>query len=127
MNIGPSVFIKGSVTAGEDFSVAGRVEGEIRLQAGTLTLASGCSVKGEAAAPSIVVEGSVDGNVVAGKRAEVRAGAVVAGSIATASLVVAEGAQLNCRIEMPPASVKPQAAAPAAPAAVPASQPVVPA
>jgi cytoskeletal protein CcmA (bactofilin family) len=122
MNIGPSVFIKGSVTAGEDFSVAGRVEGEIRLQAGTLTLASGCTVKGEAAAPSIVVEGMVDGNVVAAKRAEVRAGAVVAGSITTATLVIAEGAQLNCRIEMPAAAPKP---AEAAPAVVPAGQPAV--
>ncbi len=125
MNIGPSVFIKGSVTAGEDFSVAGRVEGEIRLQAGTLTLATGCSVKGEAAAPSIVVEGNVDGNLVAGKRTDVRAGAVVAGSITTASLVVAEGAQLNCRIEMPAAS-KAAAPAPVTPAVVPAGQPVVP-
>lgn len=115
MNIGPSVFIKGSVTAGEDFSVAGRVEGEIRLQSGTLTLASGCSVKGEAAAPSIVVEGNVDGNVVAAKRAEVRPGAVVAGSISTASLVVAEGAQLNCRIEMPSTSPKTAPATPVAP------------
>jgi cytoskeletal protein CcmA (bactofilin family) len=119
MNIGPSVFIKGSVTAGEDFSVAGRVEGEIRLQAGTLTLASGCSVKGEAAAPSIVVEGNVDGSLLAAKRADIRAGAVVAGSIATASLVVAEGAQLNCRIEMPSASPKAAAAAPGVQAGVP--------
>jgi cytoskeletal protein CcmA (bactofilin family) len=101
MNIGASVVIKGNITSGEDLSVAGRVEGEIRLHAGTLMLAPGCHVVGDVAAPAVVVQGSVDGNLTATERVDVRQGASVAGSLTTPSLVVAEGAQLNCRVEMP--------------------------
>jgi cytoskeletal protein CcmA (bactofilin family) len=109
MNIGASVVIKGNITASEDFSVAGRVEGEIRLHAGTLTIAPGSFVIGDASAPSVAVSGSVDGSVTATQRVEVRPGASVMGSITTPSLLVAEGALLNCRIEMPKAA-QPKAA-----------------
>lgn len=125
MNIGASIVVKGTITAGEDFTVAGRVEGEVRLQAGTLLLAPGCQVTGDVAAPTVVVEGTVDGGVTGTTRVEVRPGASVAGSLTTPSLLVAEGARLNCRVEMPavtrqqngpkPAVAVPATAAPQAP------------
>jgi cytoskeletal protein CcmA (bactofilin family) len=108
MNIGASVVIKGNITAGEDFSVAGRIEGEIRLHAGTLMLAPGCHVAGDITAPAVVVGGSVDGSLTAAERVEVRPGASVAGSLTTPSLVVADGALMNCRVDMP-AAARPRA------------------
>ena len=127
MNIGASIVVKGTITAGEDFTVAGRVEGEVRLQAGTLLLAPGCQIAGDVAAPTVVVEGTVDGGVTGTTRVEVRPGASVAGNLSTPSLLVAEGARLNCRVEMPPVT-RQQAAPPAhvalpAPAATPAPVP----
>jgi cytoskeletal protein CcmA (bactofilin family) len=110
MNIGASVVIKGKITAGEDFTVTGRVEGEISLKAGTLVLEPGSRVVGEVAVPAVVVHGSLDGNLTATDRVDVRPGAsVIGGSITTPVLIVADGATLNCRVEMP-AAVRPQAA-----------------
>lgn len=104
MNIGTSVVIKGNITASEDFDIGGRVEGNIRLQAGVLTLAPGSQVIGDISAPIVVVLGSVNGNVAATERVDVRPGASVMGSLSAATLLVADGAQLNCRVEMPAAA-----------------------
>ncbi len=100
-DIGASVVIKGSVTAAENLAVAGRVEGDIRLDAGELMLAPGSQVVGDIAVPSVVVLGSVQGSLTATERVEVRAGANVSGSIAAPRLAVADGSQMNCRVEMP--------------------------
>jgi cytoskeletal protein CcmA (bactofilin family) len=121
MNIGASVAIKGTIAAGEDFSVAGRVEGEIHLSAGTLMLAPGSSVIGDASAPSVVVAGNVDGNLVATDRVDVRPGASVAGSISAPSLLVADGAELNCRIQMPKTAPSQASSQPAPVAALPSA------
>lgn len=99
--IGPSVVIKGTITSGEDLTIAGRVEGNIHLDAGELMLAPGSAVVGDLAVPSVVVHGTVQGNVVARVRVDVRPRAFVGGSLATPALVVADGAELNCRVEMP--------------------------
>jgi cytoskeletal protein CcmA (bactofilin family) len=107
INIGASVVIKGNITAAEDLAVAGRVEGDIRLDAGALTLAPGSQVVGDIGVASVVVHGSVQGNVAATERVDVRPGACVGGSIAAPTLVVADGARMNCRVEMP-SVVRPQ-------------------
>lgn len=106
--IGPSVVIKGTVTSGEDLTIAGRVEGDVHLDAGELMLAPGSAVVGDLLVPSVVVHGSVQGNVVATVRIEVRPRACVEGSLATPALAVLEGAELRCRTEMGAAS-RPQA------------------
>jgi cytoskeletal protein CcmA (bactofilin family) len=84
-----------------------RVEGEIRLHEGVLTLSPGSEVIGDVTVPSVVVHGSVEGNMKAAERVEVRPTASVKGSLAALRLAVAEGAQLNCRVEMP-ALARPQ-------------------
>ena len=119
MNIGASVVIKGNITSGEDFSVTGRVEGEICLKAGTLVLEPGSRVVGDVAVPAVVVHGSLDGNLTATERVDVRPGASVIGSITTPVLVVADGATLSCLVEMPAATrqVVPSGAATKSPAA----------
>ncbi len=119
MNIGASVVIKGNITSGEDFSVTGRVEGEICLKAGTLVLEAGSAVVGDVAVPAVVVHGSLDGNLTATERVDVRPGASVIGSITTPLLAVADGATLKCRVEMPAGrpQAAPSGAAPKSPAA----------
>jgi cytoskeletal protein CcmA (bactofilin family) len=99
--IGPSVVIKGTVTSGEDLTIAGRVEGDVLLDAGELMLAPGSAVVGDLLVPSVIVHGSFRGNVTAHVRIDVRPHASVGGSLAAPALVVAEGAELNCRVEMP--------------------------
>ena len=121
-SIGATVFIKGNITAAEDLAITGRVEGDIRLDAGELILAAGSKVTGDVTVLSVVVHGNVQGNLSATQRVVVRPGASVSGSLTAPSLIVDDGAELNCRVEMPaatkPAAAKPgtpQAAAPAPP------------
>ncbi len=112
--IGPSVVIKGGVSSGEDLTIAGRVEGDIRLDAGELMLAPGSSVVGDLAVPSVAIHGSLQGNVIARVRIDVRPRASVSGRLSTPALAVAEGAELHCRVEMPArgGTQAPQAAVP---------------
>jgi len=110
--IGPSVSIKGTITSGEDLAIAGRVEGDVHLDAGELMLAPGSQVVGDLSVPSVVVHGSVQGNVTASVRVDVRPHASVGGAVVTPALLVAEGAQLNCRVEMPATSRRHLAQAP---------------
>lgn len=112
-SIGASVFIKGNITAAEELAITGRVEGDIRLEAGDLVLAAGSHVAGDVSAPTVAVYGNVQGNVTATQRLMVRPGATMSGSITTPVLIVEDGAVMNCRVEMP-AAAKP-----------PLSQPVV--
>jgi len=98
---GASIVVKGQIAASEDFVVTGRVEGDIHLDAGVLTLAHGSHVIGEIAAPAAVVNGEVQGNVTVTERLDVRATAVVRGNLASPALVVADGAQVNGHVEMP--------------------------
>lgn len=98
---GASIVIKGEIAAAEDFVVTGRVEGNIHLDAGALTLAQGSLVEGEIAAPKVVVDGELKGNVAATERVEVRTTAVVHGNLKSPVLVLADGAHVTGRVDMP--------------------------
>ena len=101
MITGASIVIKGDIAAAEDFVVAGRVEGHIRLEAGVLTLAPGSHVVGDVVVPIAVVGGHIEGSLAATELLDVRATAVVEGDLTTPALAVADGAQVTGRIEMP--------------------------
>lgn len=98
---GRTIVIKGDISGHEDLVIAGRVEGSITLQGQKLTLAPESHVTGKVSAASVIVAGTVHGTIDAGQRLEVRNTAVVHGEIATPTLIVAEGATLKAKIEMP--------------------------
>ncbi len=98
---GASIVVKGRIAASEDFVVTGRVEGEIHLDAGVLTLAEGCEVVGEIKAPVAVVGGHLKGNVTVTERLDVRATAEIQGNLTSPSLILVDGAQVTGRVEMP--------------------------
>jgi cytoskeletal protein CcmA (bactofilin family) len=101
MSNGQSIVIKGEITGNEDLTIAGRVEGKIQLAGRVLTLAPGSRVQGDVVAGTVVVSGEVEGSISATARLEIRNTAVVDGDLKTPALLVAEGAQLNAKVEMP--------------------------
>jgi cytoskeletal protein CcmA (bactofilin family) len=101
MSIGASVVIRGDIIGGEDLVILGRIEGSIRLKAGALMLAPGSHVVGDVAVRAAVIDGNVEGNVAAADRIELRPTAVIRGNVTAHSLVVADGAKINGRVEMP--------------------------
>ncbi len=99
--IGPSIFIKGDITATEDLIVAGRVEGTLRLDGHILSLEAGSEVTAEVSARGIVVAGTVLGTLMAQERIELKPGADVEGEVSTPKLVMNDGAGLHGRVQMP--------------------------
>jgi cytoskeletal protein CcmA (bactofilin family) len=98
---GQSIVIKGEISGGEDLVIAGRVEGKIKLDGCVLTLAPGSQVVGEITAGTVIVSGTIEGSVMASKRFEAKATAVIDGEVKTPVLLIAEGAQLSAMVEMP--------------------------
>jgi cytoskeletal protein CcmA (bactofilin family) len=101
MENGRSIVIKGEIAGDEDLVFAGRVEGRIRLDGRVLTLAPECHVVGEVTAGTVIVAGRVEGNLAASQRLEVQATSLVDGDLTAPALLVADGAQINGRVEMP--------------------------
>jgi cytoskeletal protein CcmA (bactofilin family) len=110
MTNGQTIVIKGEISGAEDLVIAGRVEGKIKLDGCVLTLAPGSQVVGDVTAGTVIVSGQIEGTLVASKRLEARATAVIEGELSTPVLLVTEGAQIVAQVEMPERQRKSQLA-----------------
>jgi len=97
--IAPSTKIVGTITGEGSYVFCGTVEGDCDIK-GPLTLAEGGQWKGTMRATDVVVAGTVEGDVVAGKRVEIAGTARVAGSLSGHSIAVAEGAIIEGEIKV---------------------------
>ena len=72
--IGKSVVIRGEVKGGEDLIIDGRVEGTVTLTESRLTIGPSANIAADLAARDMLIQGQVQGNIVATGRVELRAG-----------------------------------------------------
>jgi cytoskeletal protein CcmA (bactofilin family) len=101
MDFGKSVVIKGELSASEDLTLDGQMEGSVTLPDHTLTIGLAANIKASISAKAVVIMGGVTGNVTAGEKVEIRATGSVTGDLTSPRLVVAEGGHLRGRVEMP--------------------------
>jgi cytoskeletal protein CcmA (bactofilin family) len=94
-HLGPSVVVKGEISAKEPITIAGRVEGTIDAPGHVVTIEAGAHVTADVAAGSIVVSGTVEGSLVAEERIALRAGAEVDGDMTAPRLAVEDGASVR--------------------------------
>jgi cytoskeletal protein CcmA (bactofilin family) len=128
--IGKSLFITGKVTGKEDLQVDGRVEGDIDLPDNRLIVGAGGHVQGGISAKEIVVYGTVQGNLTASERVEIKKNARVLGDVRAARPVIEDEAYFKGSIETmrteqkpaPPKSVAAVAGAGGVAPATPAEQ-----
>ena len=92
-HIGPSVVVKGEISAQEPLTVSGRVEGTIDVPGHVVTIEAGADVTADVAAGGIVVSGTVHGSLVAEERIVLRAGAEVDGDLSAPRLAIEDGAR----------------------------------
>lgn len=120
-SIGKAVKIVGQIFSREDLYVDGDVEGTIELLEHKLTVGPNGKVQATVKAREVVALGTIQGNVEAHDRLEIRKDAKLVGDIRTARIIIEDGAYFKGSIDI----VKPeparqggkaQAAAPAAPA-----------
>jgi cytoskeletal protein CcmA (bactofilin family) len=98
--IGPSITIKGDITADEPLTIAGRLEGTVSIDNHPVTIDPAGHVKGDLLADSLIVSGHVNGSLVASTRIVVRESAVIEGSLSAPVLNVIEGAQVTAKVDV---------------------------
>jgi cytoskeletal protein CcmA (bactofilin family) len=126
-SIGKAVKVVGQIFSKEDLYVDGEVEGTVEALEHKLTIGPNGAVRAGVKAREVVALGTIQGNVEAQDRIEIRKEAKLVGDIRTARIIIEDGAYFKGSIDIvKPEPVKtggskPTAAAPAAPA--PASSP----
>jgi cytoskeletal protein CcmA (bactofilin family) len=97
--IGKSVTIKGQIFSREDLTIDGEVEGSVELQEHCLTVGLSGKLRADVKARDIVVLGSIDGNVEAKEKIDIRKQARISGDVVAARLVTEDGAYLKGSVE----------------------------
>jgi cytoskeletal protein CcmA (bactofilin family) len=98
--IGPSIRIKGDVTAHEPLTIAGHVDGTIDVSGHLLTVTQAAQIMADVVAHTIVVAGTISGRVIADGRIVVEHTAAIDGEMSAPIVKVDDGAQLHGRCEI---------------------------
>jgi cytoskeletal protein CcmA (bactofilin family) len=104
--IGSAARVRGRIHGEGDLLVEGQVEGDLAIR-GALTIAEGATVVSEAVeAQSVIIAGSLEGDVVATSTVRLVAGARVRGNLRGSSVAIDDGARfsgrLDCEFDLPP-------------------------
>jgi cytoskeletal protein CcmA (bactofilin family) len=99
-SIGKAVKIVGQIFSREDLYVDGDVEGTIELMEHKLTIGPNGKVHSGVKAREVVALGSIQGNVEASDRIEIRKDAKLIGDIKTARIVIEDGAYFKGSIDI---------------------------
>ena len=83
--------VAGVISGDGDFLLSGEVEGECDLS-GSLTIATNGFWKGSITASTVIVAGTVEGDIVANGRVEISDTARITGTVTGEAIAVAEGA-----------------------------------
>jgi cytoskeletal protein CcmA (bactofilin family) len=117
-SIGKAVKVNGQITSQEDLYVDGDVEGTVELIQHKLTIGPNGKVHAAIKAREVVVLGTIQGNVDASDRIEIRKDAKLVGDIKTARIIIEDGAYFKGSIDI----VKPEPKPAPAPRPQPAAQ-----
>lgn len=97
---GASLRLKGEITSSEDLILHGRIDGKVSLPGHMLTIGPGAEVSAEVVARTLILSGSVTGNVAATERFEIRSGGRMNGNLVCPNVVMSEGSEFTGGIDM---------------------------
>ena len=120
--IGKSVMIKGQILSREDLYLDGEMEGTVEVPEHRLTIGAHARLQASIRAREVVVLGSVNGNVEASEKIDIRKDARLTGDIKTGGIVIEDGAYFKGSIDI----VRPTEAAKQAPRVVVPQTPQTP-
>jgi len=98
--LGPTLVIKGEISGNEDLQIDGRVQGPISLQEKRLTVGRTAELNSQVVAREVVVNGTVNGDLRARDRIEIKKNGKVVGDLSTVRIVIEEGAYLKGSVEI---------------------------
>ena len=99
--LGPTLRFRGELSAQEDLTVQGMVEGSI-THTQSLTIGTDGTMKGDIRARVIVIDGKVEGDLYATESVSIRATAKVKGNVFAPRVGITDGAFFQGQIEMQP-------------------------
>jgi cytoskeletal protein CcmA (bactofilin family) len=121
--IGKSVIIKGQILSREDLYLDGEMEGTVDVPEHRLTIGPHGKLQAGIKAREVVVLGSVNGNVEAGERIDIRKDARLVGDIKTGRIIIEDGAYFKGSIDIVKTETPKPAPAPRAQPAAPVNTP----
>jgi cytoskeletal protein CcmA (bactofilin family) len=98
--IGKSVVIRGEVKGSEDLFVDGRIEGTISLSESRLTIGPNAVLAADLTAKDVLVQGQVQGNIIASGRVELRSGCQVIGDVRALRLAIEDNAVFRGKVDL---------------------------
>jgi cytoskeletal protein CcmA (bactofilin family) len=121
--LGKNVTVKGQIFSREDLTIDGEVEGTVECHEHRLTIGPNGRVHAGLKAREIVIYGSIQGNVEATDKIDIKKEAKLVGDIKTSRIVIEDGAYFKGSIDISkPNAAKPQTQA-AGSTSSPAQQP----
>jgi cytoskeletal protein CcmA (bactofilin family)/uncharacterized SAM-binding protein YcdF (DUF218 family) len=103
--IGSGLKIRGEIWGNSDLYLDGEAGGQIRVGDGRVTVGTNGQVKADIEAAEIVVNGTVQGNLKAGRRLRLGASSRVQGSLVAPSVGIDDGARFHGKVEVTRTSV----------------------
>src|SRR4051794_14050816 len=97
--IGQGVVVEGRITSSQDLRIDGRVDGTIEVGDHVLMIGARAAVKADLVAKSILISGTVIGNVTATDGLDLEATGSIEGDISSPRLVMVEGAVVKGRVD----------------------------
>jgi cytoskeletal protein CcmA (bactofilin family) len=98
--IGKGVEITGDIIFTDGLRVEGRVAGSVKSESGTLVIEESARISARIDVGVCVISGTLDGDVNAKSRVEIRRNSKVRGDVTTPVLLMEEGALLNGAVGM---------------------------
>ncbi len=98
--LGRSVVLQGELSGKEDLLIEGQFDGNINLQEHCLTIGPQGQVKAEIRARQVVVHGTVNGNISAREKIDIRKTGHVVGDLLAGAIAIEEGAYFKGSIDI---------------------------
>lgn len=105
--IGQSVTIEGKIVSSQDIRIDGHVTGSIEVGQHELVLGPGSAVKADVDARSVLVGGTLEGDVTATDRIQVQSTGVLLGDVVSPRLVVQDGGVIRGKADIAGSRTKP--------------------
>lgn len=103
--LGKNVTVKGQIFAREDLMIDGEVEGTVECHDHRLTIGPNARVQAGLKAREIVIQGSIQGNVEAADKIDIKKEAKLVGDIKTSRIVIEDGAYFKGSIDISKAAL----------------------
>jgi len=98
--IGQGVAIEGKIVSRQDIRIDGQVQGTVEVGQFELVLGPGSQVKGAVNARSVLVGGTLEGDVTATDRLQIQSTGVLLGDVVTPRLIIQDGGLMRGRADV---------------------------